>query len=89
MPKYVVFELQTFAFVEVLLNCCVCMQLNSSMDNYVIGVLGPLNFVFSPVKWLSDYGYTGDLFKTCLIICAVAQCSLWSSDPASSLDVRN
>lgn len=51
----------------------------------IIGVLGTLTIVFSPVNWFSDYGYTGDFFKTRLIICAVAQCSLWSL----LLDLRN
>lgn len=51
----------------------------------IIGVLGTLTIVFSPVNWFSDYGYSGDFFKTCLIICAVAQCSPWSL----LLDLRN
>lgn len=63
--------------VECACKCMLC-RLNNSMDDYIIGILRALTFIFSLDKWFGDYGYTGDLFKTCLIIYEVAQCSLWS-----------
>ncbi len=55
------FSRATSTLIHCTLVVCACNLTIQWM--IIIGVLGPLNFVFGPDKWSSHYGYTGDLFN--------------------------